>query len=337
MKKISKKCLYVLFYAHLCSIIMYIIKNKNKGCGKMIYTVTFNPAIDYVINVDEFKAGKVNRVSGEEKFAGGKGINVSRVLNNLDIKSKALGFVGGFTGKFVVDSLESQGVNTEFIQVIGDTRINVKLKSNEETEINGNGPCISESDLNKLFKIIEKLKREDYLVLAGNVQKSLPYDIYSVLQQKCAANNVKVIVDTTGDALVASLKNKPFLIKPNNHELGEVFNVELKSKEEIIKYAQKLREKGAENVIISMAEKGALLICNSGVYHASPAKGTVKNSVGAGDSVIAGFLAKYTEDLDIIEAFRWGAAAGSATAFSKDLCTKEDLANCLEQVYVTKL
>lgn len=311
--------------------------NLNKGCDNMIYTVTFNPAIDYVINVKNFKTCIVNRVDSEEKFAGGKGINVSRVLNNLGIRSKALGFAGGFTGKFIVDSLESQGVNTEFIQIDGDTRINVKLKSNEETEINGSGPDLTENDLNKLFDIIEKLNKDDYLVLAGNVQKSVPCDIYSVLQQKCAANNVKVIVDTTGNALVATLKNKPFLIKPNNHELGEIFNLELTERDEIIKYAEKLRTMGAQNVIISMAEKGALLICSSGVYHASPAKGTVKNSVGAGDSVIAGFLAKYSETSDIIEAFRWGAAAGSATAFSKDLCTKQDLDHCLQQVTITKL
>lgn len=313
------------------------IKNLSKGRDNMIYTVTFNPAIDYVINVQDFKAGIVNRVTSEEKFAGGKGINVSRVLNNLGVKSKALGFVGGFTGRFIIDSLESQGVSTEFIQVNGDTRINVKLKSNDETEINGSGPDINENDLTKLFNIIEKLDEKDYLVLAGNVQKSVSRDIYSVLQQKCAANNVKVIVDTTGDALVTTLKNKPFLIKPNNHELGEIFNLKLNERDQIIKYAEKLREMGAQKVIISMAEKGALLICDSGVYHASPAKGTVKNSVGAGDSVIAGFLAKYSETMDIIEAFRWGASAGSATAFSKDLCTKEELQDCLKQVTVTKI
>ena len=303
----------------------------------MIYTVTFNPAIDYVINVDNFKPGEVNRVASEEKFAGGKGINVSRVLNNLGVKSKALGFIGGFTGKFIIDSLEAQGVDTDFVQVTGDTRINVKLKSNEETEINGGGPVITEEDLQKLFNIIGKLGADDYLVLAGNVQSSVPRDIYSVIQEKCASNNVKVIVDTTGDALVATLKNKPFLIKPNNHELGEIFNVELEKREDIIKYAQKLRDMGAVNVIISMAEKGALLICDSGVYHASPAKGTVQNSVGAGDSVIAGFLASYSKNSDIIEAFRWGATSGSATAFSKDLCKKEDVEYYLPQVTVTKL
>ncbi|MCB2295974.1 1-phosphofructokinase, partial [Clostridium algoriphilum] len=298
----------------------------------MIYTVTFNPAIDYVINVDDFKTGLINRVVSEEKFAGGKGINVSRVLNNVGIKSKALGFVGGFTGKFIIDSLESQGVETDFIEINGDTRINVKLKSKEETEINGAGPVIKDEDLNKLFKTIEGLTSNDYLVLSGNVQKSVPRDIYARLQKKCASNNVKVVVDTTGDALVATLANKPFLIKPNNHELGEIFNKELTDTDEIIEYAKKLIVMGAQNVIISMAERGALLICESGVYHATPAKGKVQNSVGAGDSVIAGFLAKYSESKDLIEAFRWGATSGSATAFSKDLCKKEDIEHYLAQV-----
>ena len=283
---------------------MYIwaLKINTKGSDeKMIYTVTFNPAIDYVITVDDFKAGLINRVVSEEKFAGGKGINVSRVLNNVGIKSKALGFVGGFTGKFIIDSLESQGVETDFIEISGDTRINVKLKSKEETEINGSGPVIKDEDLNKLFKIVEGLTSNDYLVLSGNVQKSVPRDIYARLQKKCAPNNVTVVVDTTGDALVATLANKPFLIKPNNHELGEIFNKELTDTDEIIEYAKKLIVMGAQNVIISMAERGALLICESGVYHATPAKGKVQNSVGAGDSVIAGFLAKYSRSKDLIE------------------------------------
>ncbi|MBU3201830.1 1-phosphofructokinase [Clostridium estertheticum] len=303
----------------------------------MIYTVTFNPAIDYVITVDDFKAGLINRVASEEKFAGGKGINVSRVLNNFGIQTKALGFVGGFTGKFIIDSLESQGVETDFIEISGDTRINVKLKSKEETEINGAGPIIKDQDLSKLFKIVEGLTSNDYLVLSGNVQKSVPTDIYARLQKKCASNNVKVVVDTTGDALVATLPNKPFLIKPNNHELGEIFNKELTNTDEIIEYAKKLIVMGAQNVIISMAERGALLICKSGVYHATPAKGKVQNSVGAGDSVIAGFLAKYSQSNDLIESFRWGATSGSATAFSKDLCKKEDIEHYLEQVIVNKL
>ncbi|MBC2581731.1 1-phosphofructokinase [Clostridium sp. DJ247] len=303
----------------------------------MIYTITFNPSIDYVIRVENFKPGEVNRVADENKYPGGKGINVSRVLNNLGVKNKALGFIGGFTGQFIKISLENEGIDTDFIEVASDTRINVKLKSNEETEINGAGPAISEKDLDNLFNKIELLNSDDFLVLAGNVQKSLPTNIYSLIQEKCSSKKVKIIVDTTGEALTSTLKYNPFLIKPNNHELGEIFNVELKTREEIIHYAQKLREMGAENVVISMAGEGALLICGKGVYHASPAKGTVKNSVGAGDSLIAGFLAKYSQTLDIIEAFRWGAASGSATAFSMDLCKKEDVEKLLPQVKVTEI
>ncbi|GIM30368.1 1-phosphofructokinase [Clostridium polyendosporum] len=303
----------------------------------MIYTVTFNPSIDYVINVEDFRSGTVNRVVSEEKYPGGKGINVSRVLNNLGVKNKALGFIAGFTGKFIKDSLQSEGVDTDFIELSGDTRINVKLKSNEETEINGAGPDINEKNLNKLFEKIEILNSDDYLVLAGNVQKSLPTNIYSLIQQKCISRKVKVVVDTTGEALTSTLKYNPFLIKPNNHELSEIFNVEITNREEIIHYAQRLREMGAQNVIISMAGEGALLICNEGVYHATAPKGTVKNSVGAGDSLIAGFLAKYSQTLNIIEAFKWGAASGSATAFSMDLCKKEYVEELLSQINVTKI
>jgi 1-phosphofructokinase len=303
----------------------------------MIYTITFNPSIDYVIKVDNFQSGAVNRVASENKYPGGKGINVSRVLNNLGVKSKALGFIGGFTGQFIKDSLQSEGIQTDFIEVSGDTRINVKLNSNEETEINGAGPTIGEKDLNKLFEQIEALSSEDYLVLAGNVQKSLPRNIYSLIQEKCSNKKVKIVVDTTGEALTSTLKYNPLLIKPNNHELGEIFNVEIKNREEIIHYAQKLREMGAENVVISMAGEGALLICSEGVYHASAPKGIVKNSVGAGDSLVAGFLANYSQTLNIVEAFRCGAASGSATAFSMDLCEKEYVEKLLPEVKVIKL
>ncbi|MCT8975441.1 1-phosphofructokinase [Clostridium sp. CX1] len=303
----------------------------------MIYTVTFNPSIDYVIDVEEFEKGKVNRVTKEYKYAGGKGINVSRVLKNLDIQSRALGFIGGFTGRFIVDSLKSQGVETDFIEVSGDTRINVKLKSKEETEINGAGPEIDEEALNRLFKKIDKLSSKDFLVLAGNVQKSLPMDIYSIIQQKCSHKAVKVVVDTTGEALIATLKFNPFLIKPNNHELEEIFNVKINSKEELIHYGNELKEKGAENVVISMASEGALLICNEGVFHASAPKGIVKNSVGAGDSLIAGFIASYSEKSSLVEALKFGAATGSATAFSMDLCKMEDVKKLLTEITITKL
>lgn len=303
----------------------------------MIYTVTFNPSVDYMVEVNDFQQGKINRVKNEYKYPGGKGINVSRVLNNLDIKSKALGFIGGFTGEFIKTSLERQGVSTDFIQVQEDTRINVKLKSNEETEINGAGPDIDEKALSELFKMLKKLGSQDYLVLAGNVQKTLPRDIYAQIQEKLMDNKVKVIVDTTGQALTATLKYKPFLIKPNNHELSEIFGVEIITQEDIIVYAKKLLEMGAENVIVSMAGEGALLICGEGVYHAEAPKGEVKNSVGAGDSLIGGFIANYTKSLDLTEAFRWGIASGSATAFSLDLCRKDEVKKLLSQVKVTKL
>jgi 1-phosphofructokinase len=303
----------------------------------MIYTVTFNPSIDYVIRVENFTPGTVNRVGYENKYAGGKGINVSRVLNNLEVKSKALGFIGGFTGQFIENSLQKDGVETDFVKVNEDTRINVKLKSNEETEINGAGPNIDANNLNELFKKIDSLDSEDFLVLAGNVQTSLPRDIYSQIQKSLENKNAKIVVDTTGEALVSTLKHKPFLIKPNNHELSEIFSVQINSQKEIIYYAQKLREMGAQNVIISMAGEGALLISEEGIYHASAPKGTVKNSVGAGDSLIAGFLANYSKTSDVVQAFKYGVASGSATAFSMDLCKKEEVEKLLSEVKVNKL
>lgn len=303
----------------------------------MIYTVTFNPSVDYIVQVENFLPGTINRVKGDYKYPGGKGINVSRVLNNLDVESKALGFIGGFTGDFIKASLEENGVYTDFIKVQEDTRINVKLKSNEETEINGAGSNIDEKALNQLFKKLEKLGSEDYLVLAGNIQRTLPRNIYAQIQERLVKNKVKVIVDTTGEALKATLKHKPFLIKPNNHELSEIFGVEINTREDIVFYAKRLLDMGAENVIISMAGEGALLVCKEGVYHAAAPKGDVKNSVGAGDSLIGGFLASYSQNLDLIEAFKWGIASGSATAFSLDLCTKDEVEKLLSEIKVTKL
>jgi len=303
----------------------------------MIYTVTFNPSVDYIVEVENFVSGTVNRVKEDHKYPGGKGINVSRVLNNLGVKSKALGFIGGFTEEYIKSTLESQGIDTDFITVNEDTRINIKLKSNEETEINGVGPKIENEKLNELFNKLGNLNSEDFLVLAGNVQKTLPRDIYAQIQKKCLDTNVNVIVDTTGEALLNSLKYKPFLIKPNNHELAEIFETEINTRDEIIYYGKKLMDMGAQNVIISMAGEGALLICREGVYHASAPKGEVKNSVGAGDSMIGGFLAKYSKDTSIVEAFRWGAASGSATAFSLDLCKKDHVERLLNEIKVIKL
>jgi 1-phosphofructokinase len=303
----------------------------------MIYTITLNPAVDYIIQVRDFKPGIINRVEADYKYPGGKGINVSRVLNNLQVKSIAMGFLGGFTGDFVKNYLHAEGVQTDFVYVKEDTRINVKLKSNEETEINGAGPNIEQRDLDKLFSQIESLTSEDILVLSGNVQKTLPKDIYAQFEFKCLSNKVKVVVDTTGESLLNTLQYKPFLIKPNNHELGELFNTEIDSREKIIHYGRELLKMGAQNVVVSMAAEGALLVNSEGVFHASAPKGTVKNSVGAGDSLIGGFLASYSNNPNLVEAFRWGAAAGSATAFSLDLCKKEDVEALLQQVKITAL
>lgn len=303
----------------------------------MIYTVTFNPAIDYIVNVDDFKTGKVNRSNNDIKYPGGKGINVSRVLNNLGVDTIALGFIGGFTGNFIKTYIEDEGVKTDFIKVEEDTRINVKLKSDGETEINGYGPTITKENLNSLFDKIKKLKSDDILVLAGNAQKSVPRDIYAQIQNICIKNSVKVIVDTTGKSLLNTLKNKPFLIKPNNHELSEAFNVNIDNMDDTIHYAKQLIDMGAQNVVISMAGDGALLICNGGVYKATTPNGKVKNSVGAGDSLIAGFLASYYREKDILKAFKLGIATGSATAFSLDLCTKEHALSLLNQVDIKKI
>ena len=303
----------------------------------MIYTITLNPAVDYIIQVNSFKPGIINKIEADYKYPGGKGINVSRVLNNLNVKSIAIGFLGGFTGAFIKGYLQSEGVESDFIDVKEDTRINIKLKSHEETEINGAGPNIEGEDLEKLFSKIENLSSKDFLVMSGNVQRTLPQDIYAQIQRKCLDNDVKVVVDTTGEALLCTLKYRPFLIKPNNHELGELFHVEVNTKEEIIHYAKELLKMGAQNVVVSMAAEGALLINHEGVFHASAPKGTVQNSVGAGDSLIGGFLASYSRGSNLTEAFRWGAAAGSATAFSLDLCRKEDVEALLEQVKITAL
>lgn len=295
----------------------------------MIYTLTLNPSIDYIVHVDNLETGKVNRTTMDTKFPGGKGINVSRVLSNLGVENVALGFLGGFTGKFIEDSLHDLGINTDFVKVAGDTRINVKVKSNKETEINGAGPDISETELSTLLNKLSALKSGDILVLAGSIQKTLPSDLYLKIQREVASHGAKVVVDTSGEALVEAIKNKPFLIKPNNHEIEEIFNVKIESRDELVAYGKKLVDMGAENVIISMAGDGALLICSEGVFFGNAPKGEVKNSVGAGDSLVGGFLAKYYETQDLLKSFKNGIASGSASAFSMDLCTKEDVEKLL--------
>lgn len=298
----------------------------------MIYTVTFNPAIDYVMHTGEMQMGCVNRSQSEEIYFGGKGINVSIVLSELGIASKALGFVAGFTGKAIEEGVRSKGAETDFIHLeSGFSRINVKIKSNEETELNGQGPKISSKAISMLYEKLDKLEDGDTLVLAGSIPGTLPSDIYEKILARLSEKKIKAVVDATKELLLSVLKYKPFLIKPNNHELGEMFGVTLTSTEEVIAYAKRLKKMGAVNVLISMAGDGAVLVDESGNVHTCGAcSGRVKNSVGAGDSMVAGFLAGSMAG-DYEYALRLGTAAGGATAFSDGLAEKEDIYRLLSQ------
>lgn len=291
----------------------------------MIYTVTFNPALDYVVKVDHFTLGTVNRTVQEAIYYGGKGINVSAVLSALGYENTALGFVAGFTGREIEKGAKTLGFHSDFIHVEkGMSRINVKLKSQEETEINGMGPEITDGDVRQLFDRLDGLKEGDVLVLSGSIPKTIDDDIYERIMSRLEGRNIEIAVDATKDLLVNVLPFHPFLIKPNNHELGEIFGITLQGDEDIITYGKRLQEKGARNVLISMAGDGAVLITeNSKVYRMGVPEGTVKNSVGAGDSMVAGFIAGYMENGDYEHALRLGSAAGSASAFSEGLAGKE--------------
>lgn len=299
----------------------------------MIYTVTFNPAIDYVIKADKIVSGSVNRLKSEEIYFGGKGINVSLVLSQLGIKSKALGFIAGFTGKAIETGIAAKGVETDFVNLNeGFSRINVKIKSEQETELNGQGPKISDEAIKELYKKLDSLKDEDILVLAGSIPAALPSDIYEKILDYLSDKKIKTVVDATKDLLLNVLKYKPFLIKPNNHELGEMFGVQLESIEDIVTYAKKLKDMGAVNVLISMAGDGALLIDENGnVHQCGVCKGTVVNSVGAGDSMVAGFIAG-SLDGDYEYALKLGTATGGATAFSEGLAEKDKIYELLKQL-----
>lgn len=299
----------------------------------MIYTVTFNPAIDYVIRVNELVRGEVNRAENEEIYFGGKGINVSLVLRELGIESTSLGFVAGFTGEAIASGVAAAGVRTDFIRLKnGNTRINVKIKSDDETDVNGRGPDIDKASLNALFDKLDTLTNGDMLVLSGSIPKTLPDDIYERILGRLDGRGIDFVVDATKDLLKKSLKYRPFLIKPNDTELGEMFGVKLTSKDGIASYARKLREMGARNVLVSMAGDGALLIDENDVYHeCGVCKGTVRNSVGAGDSMVAGFIAGSREG-DYEKALRLGTACGGATAFSDGLGTKELINKLFQQL-----
>lgn len=299
----------------------------------MIYTVTFNPAIDYVVHTEKMNTGSVNRSSHEEIYYGGKGINVSVVLSELGVKSKALGFIAGFTGEAIEKGVSALGVNADFVKLKeGFSRINVKIKSSDETELNGQGPKITEEAIESLYKKLDEIKDGDILVLAGSIPNTLPSDMYEKILEHLSGKNIKTIVDATNKLLINVLKYKPFLIKPNNHELGEMFNTELKDLDDIEKYARKLQEMGALNVLISMAGDGALLIDENRQKHiCGVCKGTVRNSVGAGDSMVAGFVAGSLAG-DYEYALKLGTASGGATAFSEGLAKKDDIFRLLEQL-----
>ena len=297
----------------------------------MIYTVTFNPALDYVVNVNHFTLGQVNRTVGEHIFYGGKGINVSALLANLGYESVALGFVAGFTGDEIERGVKRLGFCSDFIHVKrGMSRINVKLKSDQESEINGMGPEITDGDVGELFGKLEGLKEGDVLVLSGSIPASIEPDIYERIMARLDGRGVRIAVDAEKDLLLNVLCYHPFLIKPNNHELGQMFGVELEGEEEIAAYARRLQERGARNVLVSMAGDGALLVTKDGqVLRQGVAKGVVKNSVGAGDSMGAGFLAGYLETGDYGYALKLGTACGGATAFSDGIGTKDEIMRLL--------
>ena len=294
----------------------------------MIYTVTFNPSIDYIVRMPRLESGAINRVTYEDILPGGKGINVSIVLSNLGHESCALGFVAGFTGAEIVRLMQTSGAKSDFIHVAeGMSRINMKIKAAEETEINGIGPKILESDIDALYARLDALQPGDTLVIAGSVPSMLPSDMYERIMDRLDGRGIDIVVDAERDLLVKVLRYHPFLIKPNNHELGAIFGVELSTRDEVVPYARKLQEKGARNVLISMAGEGAVLVTEAGdVIMGEAPKGTVVNSVGAGDSMVAGFLAGYQEsDGDYAAAFRMGVATGSASAFSAKLATRPEV------------
>lgn len=289
----------------------------------MIYTVTFNPSLDYVVQADQLIPGEINRTTSEHIYPGGKGNNVSVILSNLGLKSKALGFKAGFTGDVLEKMLEEFGCETDFIPLKeGNSRINVKINAGTETEINGQGPVITEEAIQALYEKLDKLEEGDVLILAGSIPNTLPEDIYERILERLSGKEIRFVVDATKDLLLKVMKYHPFLIKPNNHELGELFGVTLENDQQIEQYARKLQDMGAQNVLISMAADGAMLITKEGeMYRIGIAKGKTVNSVGAGDSMVAGFLASYTKEQNYQKALKYGTAAGGATAQSEGLAT----------------
>lgn len=300
----------------------------------MIYTVTFNPSLDYIVSMNGFEMGMTNRTTGEQIFPGGKGINVSIVLSNLGIENTALGFIAGFTGEQIEKETRKMGLHTDFIHIDnGFSRINVKLKDYDGTEINGMGPDITQAHVEEMYRKLDVLQAGDILVLAGSIPKCMPDSVYSDILKRLQGKGILFVVDATGDLLLNVLKYQPFLIKPNNHELGEIFGAELRTREDVVYYARKMQEKGARNVLVSMSGEGAVLVDETGNVHAHAApEGRLVNAVGAGDSMVAGFLAGWTQKHNYDDAFRMGLAGGSASAFSEFLATKKEVEQVLESI-----
>lgn len=297
----------------------------------MVYTVTLNPALDYVMTVDTLRTDDINRSTAEAIYYGGKGINVSVVLSRLGMENKALGFVAGFTGKELENMLVQDGIACDFNYLKqGYTRINVKVRADSELDINAAGPAATTEDIEGLLRKLDAMQSGDYLVLAGSVPAGVPGDIYETMMRRLADKNVNIVVDATGDLLKKVLQYRPFLVKPNHHELGELFGVTTETEAEIERYAKKLQQMGAENVLVSRAEKGAMLIDAQGCVHTiGILPGKLVNSVGCGDSMVAGFVAGYAQTGDYAHALRLGSACGNATAFSPALATKEQINNAL--------
>ncbi|OJF97216.1 1-phosphofructokinase [Alkalibacterium sp. 20] len=303
----------------------------------MIYTVTLNPSIDYVIYPnDPIKLGQLNRIEKDQKSPGGKGINVSRILTQLNTDSLALGFVGGFIGQLLLEKLKEEGVRTEFTQIEEDTRINIKIKGEEETEINDDGPFVNEDESHRFYKQLDELKENDLVIIAGSKPKGLSDDYYQRLIDFVKSKKADFIIDTTGEELQRSLSKKPLLVKPNIHELEELYDVTLDKLTDIISYGKKMLAEGAKYVIISMGGDGALLLMNDEVYYSETPEGQLVNSVGSGDSMVGGFIGEYQKTKNPLDAFKMSLACGSATAFKEDLAKKEDIERLLPKIKIQK-
>ncbi|BCB05393.1 1-phosphofructokinase [Bacillus sp. KH172YL63] len=303
----------------------------------MIYTITLNPSVDYIMELEQFQKGELNRSKAESAFPGGKGINVSRVLHELDVESVALGFAGGYTGEYIKQFLAQEGIRSDFVRVEEASRINVKVKADDETEINGSGPAIHSEHIEMLLEQVSLLGKDDMVVLAGSIPSSVPDTFYEQIASRCQKQGTKVIIDAEKSLIQPVLPLRPFLIKPNHHELGEMFDVEIATIEDAIHYGKKLKETGVQHVMVSLAEKGALLLTDDAVLFSSVPKGELKSSVGAGDSTVAGFLAGLSRGWDIEDAFRLGTSAGSATAYSIGLCSSEKIESLYKEIEIKKI